>query len=72
MIKVKMMKLKKLLNIFKSDVKIKKIKRVYDKDGVLREEVIETNTAIDMDKVDLYFKKMDEIFKKIDEAFRGF
>jgi len=66
------MKIKDLFKIFKPDVRIKKIKRVYDKDGVLREEIVETNTSFDMDQVDLYFKKMDELFKKMDEGFRGF
>lgn len=66
------MKFRNLFKIFKPDVKVKKIKRVYDKDGVLREEVIETNTAFDMDKVDLYFKKMNKVFKEMDEIFRGF
>ena len=64
------MNFKELFNFFKPDVKIKKIKRVYDKDGVLREEIIESNVSISLDKVDIYFKKMDEIFKKVDEAFR--
>lgn len=66
------MKIKNLFKIFKPDVRIKKIKRVYDKDGALREEIVETSTSFDMGEVDLYFKKMNEIFKKMDDAFRGF
>jgi hypothetical protein len=64
------MNLKKLIEFFRPDVRIKKIKRVYDKDGVLREEIIETNTVIDMDKIDLCFEKVDEAVKKMDEAFK--
>lgn len=66
------MNIKNLFKIFKPDVRIKKIKRVYDKDGVLREEIVETNTTFDMDQVDLYFKKMDELFKKMNDVFKGF
>jgi hypothetical protein len=52
------------------DIKIKRVKKVYDVDGVLREETIESNAYIDGDKLDMYFKKMDEIFARIDEGLR--
>lgn len=71
------MKFKNLFNIFKQsvkakvpDIKVKRVKKIYDKDGVLKEETIESNAYIDGDKLDLYLKKMDEVFTKIDQAFK--
>ena len=65
------MKFKDLFKtIFRSDIEIKRIKRVYDKNGVLREETVESNVAVDLGKVDSYFKKMDDVFKKMDEVFK--
>jgi hypothetical protein len=70
-------KIKNLLNMFKKtpktktpDVKIKRVRKIYDTEGVLKEETIESNAYIDGDKLDLYLKKMDEIFARIDEGLR--
>jgi len=60
-----------IATFFRPQVKMKRVHRVYDENGKLKEETIESNVALDMEKLDNYFKKMDEAFKKMDEAFKG-
>ena len=59
-----------LFKAFKPDMRVKRVKRVYNKDGVLIEETIETNTTMNTDNLDKYFEKMDEVFEKMDEVFK--